>query len=190
MTYLYSKRLRLRAAEREDISQFLKWINDPEVTENLMMYFPVSSTEEIAWYEGMLKHPQAEHIMVVEIKVPSGKETQGDEWFAIGNVEFHDIDWRNRQAEIGIMIGEKDHWDQGYGTEIMQLMLMHGFNTLNLNRIWLRVYEKNLRGRKAYEKAGFITEGRLRQAHFQHGRYYDIIIMSVLRDEWLQSHQQ
>ena len=82
------------------------------------------------------------------------------------------------------MIGEKEYWDQGYGSEAMQLMLKHGFETLNLHRIWLQVYDKNVRGIRAYEKTGFTVESRFREAHYQHGRYYDIIIMSILRSEW------
>ena len=188
MTYLFSKRLRFRAAERSDIPLFLKWINDPEVTENLVHINPFSSTEEETWYETMLKRPSEEHVMVIEVKETKHDTNFGFEWMAIGNVQLMDFDWRNRKAEVGIMIGEKNYWDKGYGTEVMEFMLSHGFNTLNLNRIWLQVYEKNLRGIKAYEKAGFKSEGRMRQSHYQHGRYYDIIIMSVVRDEWLQSH--
>jgi RimJ/RimL family protein N-acetyltransferase len=94
------------------------------------------------------------------------------------------IDWRNRSGEVGIMIGEKACWNQGYGTETMQRLLEHGFNTLNLHRIWLQVYAKNPGGIRAYEKAGFTHEGTLRQAHYQHGKYYDVHIMSVLREEW------
>jgi RimJ/RimL family protein N-acetyltransferase len=85
------------------------------------------------------------------------------------------------------MIGEKDYWNRGYGREVMKLMLRHGFNTLNLHRIWLRVFEHNVRGIRAYEHAGFIHEGRLRQVAFREGRYYDLMVMSVLRPEWQDS---
>lgn len=184
MPYLYSERLRFRAAERSDIPQFLKWINDPEVTENLMHHYPISITEEESWYESMIKNPAAEHVLVMEVKKAGEDQPDSDTWFPIGNIQFLDIHWRGLHTEIGIMIGEKDYWDQGYGTEAMRLMLEHGFGTLNLHRIWLQVYNKNIRGIRAYDKAGFIVEGRLREAHYQHGRYYDTIIMSVLRSEW------
>jgi RimJ/RimL family protein N-acetyltransferase len=82
------------------------------------------------------------------------------------------------------MIGEKQFWDQGYGTDATLAPLKHGFETLNLHRIWLQVYSKNKRGIRAYEKAGFVHEGIYRQAHYQHGRYYDVHLMSVLRNEW------
>jgi RimJ/RimL family protein N-acetyltransferase len=82
------------------------------------------------------------------------------------------------------VIGEKSLWNMGYGTEVMRLMLKHGFNTLNLNRIALEVYENNPRAIRSYEKAGFFLEGRKRQGMYKNGRYIDIFLMSVLRSEW------
>jgi RimJ/RimL family protein N-acetyltransferase len=82
------------------------------------------------------------------------------------------------------MIGEKSCWDKGYGTETMRLLLEHGFNTLNLHRIWLQVFAKNKRGIRAYEKAGFQFEGTFRDADYQHGQYQDVHFMSVINDEW------
>ena len=67
----------------------------------------------------------------------------------------------------------------------MQFILHHGFNNLNLNRIFLRVNETNPGAVKSYENAGFIHEGRLRQAHYQKGQYIDVLLMSVLRSEWM-----
>ena len=66
----------------------------------------------------------------------------------------------------------------------MRLLLQHGFHTLNLNRIALDVYDTNLRAVRSYEKAGFVQEGRKRQAIFKDGKYIDILQMSVLREEW------
>lgn len=87
------------------------------------------------------------------------------------------------------MIGEKDYWDQGYGTEAMQLILHHGFNTLNLNSITLRVYENNPRAIRSYEKTGFVLDGRIRQSQFADGKYLDTLFMSVLREEWKDPNQ-
>ena len=181
MPHLYGHRIRLRAAEKTDIETFCRWVNDPDVTENLMLVFPMSQVEEERWYEKMLEQPPSEHVLVIEIRDPD----KPADWFTIGTCQFIHIDWRNRSGEVGIMIGEKTHWDQGYGTETMRLLLEYGFNTLNLNRVWLQVYAKNPRGIRAYEKAGFVHEGRFRQAHYQHGKYFDVHLMSVLKDEWL-----
>ncbi len=180
MPNLFGKRIRLRAVEREDLPTFMPWLNDPEVTENLLIFAPMSLYEEERWYEKMMSGPMTEHVLVIEAKnpdTPTGYQP-------IGTCSFMSIQERHLSAEIGIMIGEKSYWDQGYGTETMQLMIDYGFGTLNLHRIWLQVYAKNKRGIRTYEKAGFQYEGKFRDGHYQHGRYYDVHLMSVLRDEW------
>jgi len=182
MPYLHGERIRLRAAEREDITAFLRWVNDTDVTENLFLVSPMSRFEEEQWYDAMMKKPASEHVLVIEVK----DQSPNDDYRPIGTCQFHNIDWRNRSAEIGIMIGEKTFWNRGYGTETMRLLLIHGFDTLNFHRIWLQVYEKNKRGIRAYEKAGFQHEGKYRQAHYQNGEYFDVHLMSVLKEEWVQ----
>jgi RimJ/RimL family protein N-acetyltransferase len=87
-------------------------------------------------------------------------------------------------ALVGILIGEKSCWNRGYGTEAMHLLVDTAFNTLNLHRVYLRVFEDNPRAIRAYEKAGFVHEGRMRQAEFHQGRFCDVLLMSVLRPEW------
>lgn len=181
MPHLFGKRIRLRAAEKEDINLFLVWVNDPEVTEHLMLAYPMARFEEDRWYENMMSLPAAEHVMVIEVQ----DESRANGYRPIGTCQFHNLDWRCRSAEVGIMIGEKAFWNQGYGTETMKLLLKHGFETLNLHRLWLRVYDKNKRGIRAYEKAGYRYEGKFREAHFQNGQYDDVHFMSVLRQEWM-----
>ena len=63
-------------------------------------------------------------------------------------------------------------------------MTGYAFETLNLNRVWLHVYEYNERGIRAYEKVGFKREGVLRQDRYHAGRYWDTITMAILREEW------
>ena len=101
----------------------------------------------------------------------------------IGRVGLFAIDWSRREGELGILIG-RDHWGKGYGREVARTMLRYGFDTLNLNRIYLRVNADNERGIKAYEAAGFEREGVLRSHMFVEGKYIDMVMMGVLRDEW------
>lgn len=174
---IYSNRLRLRSAEKTDLPRFVAWLNDPEVRRHLLINLPLSMTQEERWYDSMSQRQPAEQVLVIEVR-------EGEDWPPIGTISFHQIDWVNRSTEVGILIGEKAYWNQGYGRDAMRLMLRHGFSTLNLNRIYLHVFEDNLRGIRAYERAGFIQEGRLRQDVFREGRYWDVLIMSVLREEW------
>ena len=66
----------------------------------------------------------------------------------------------------------------------MRIIQRHGFETLNLNRIYLHVHTENKRSIHTYEKAGYVLEGPMGQAVFSHGKYNDTFIMSVLREEW------
>jgi RimJ/RimL family protein N-acetyltransferase len=174
---IYGKRIRLRGVERSDLPQFQEWLNDPEVIEGLSIYLPLSMTDEEQWFERMSRLEQSEKPLAIEMK-------QGRGWRMIGNIGFFNIEWVNGCAEFGIFIGDRSIWNRGYGTEAVKLILRHGFETLNLHRIYLRVYSTNPRAKRSYEKAGFKLEGTLREAVYRRGRFADIHIMSVLRSEW------
>ncbi|MBI4769217.1 MAG: GNAT family N-acetyltransferase, partial [Chloroflexi bacterium] len=105
-------------------------------------------------------------------------------WTHIGSCGLHRIQWRERSAELGISIGDRSYWGRGYGTDTVRTLVNHGFGTLNLNRIFLRVFAHNARAIRAYEKAGFQQEGRLREDHYFGGEYVDTLILSVLQSEW------
>jgi RimJ/RimL family protein N-acetyltransferase len=174
---IYGKRIRLAAVEREDLPTFVKWLNDPEVREGLAMYLPMSLAQEEKWFENMLERTADSQPLKIQAQ-------EGQAWILIGNMGLFDFDHHARSAEIGIMIGEKKYWNQGYGTEAVTLLLQHGFETLNLNRLMLRVYEDNLRAIRCYEKSGLAHDGRLRQARYHRGSYQDVLIMSILKSEW------
>lgn len=180
---IYGDRIRFRHAERSDVPIFVNWLNDPEVRQGILLYLPVSQAEEENWFENMLKRAPDERVLCIEARQPA-VEGQPESWKHIGNCGFHNIDWRNRSSEIGIIIGDKTAWNQGYGTESVRLLVKLGFETLNLNRIFLHVFETNPRAVKCYEKAGFVHEGRQRQGERQDGRYIDVLVMSILQEEW------
>lgn len=171
--------IRIRPIEKSDLPSFVKWLSDPDVLENLGIHNPLSMAREEKWFEQVLEGPEDEHPYAIEI-------AEGGKWRMIGNMALFRINTHDRNAEIGIAIGEKSYWDKGYGCEAMKLMVKRGFNDLGLNRIELRVFETNPRGIRCYEKAGFIHEGRLRQAAWKHGRFVDVLIMSILHSDWIE----
>lgn len=175
--------VRLRAIEKEDLPKYVKWLNDPEVRSGLSLIMPLSQAEEEIWFEETLKKSPYERPLAIEIQ----PDPNIDEWVFVGNCGLFGIDWQNRLAEIGIHIGEKDFWDQGFGTRAMKLILKHGFENLNLHRIWLRVFEHNRRAIRSYEKTGLTVEGKFREAQFRDGKYSDVIIMSMLANEWFEN---
>jgi RimJ/RimL family protein N-acetyltransferase len=103
----------------------------------------------------------------------------------IGLTTFSALDADNGSALFHITIGERDAWGRGYGTETAELMLEHAFSRLGLHRVALSVFSFNQRAIRSYEKAGFRIEGRLREAIWRDGRYWDEVQMGALSSEWL-----
>ena len=169
--------IRLRAIERSDLPRYVNWLNDPEVRQYLMMVSPLSLTFEEQWYESMIKRPMEEQAMMMEVFTEDG-------WKPIGNIGLMSVSNIDRDGELGLFIGEKSEWNKGYGRKAIQLMLSFAFNTLNLNRVYLRVVAENQRGIRSYKAVGFVEEGRMREAKFLNGSYHDMLLMSVLRSEW------
>lgn len=174
---IFGDRVRLRAIERDDLPRYVTWFNDPEVRQNLNMFLPMSQAEEEKWYEDLLNREPMERPLAIDVK-------EGDNWVHVGGCGIFSFDKLARSAELGISIGDKSYWDKGYGTDALKTLMRHGFETLNLRRISLQVFESNPRAVNVYERLGFIEEGRLRQSRFIQGRYEDTLIMAILRDEW------
>jgi RimJ/RimL family protein N-acetyltransferase len=167
--------VRLRALEPEDAQHAHRWINDREVTQFLMARYPFSLASEKEWAEGAAKPNSFEEARYV-IETLDG--------VPIGVCGLHRGRPEDRIANLGIMIGEKDYWSQGYGTDAMLTLLRFAFYQMNLHKVTLGVFEINPRARAVYTKCGFVEEGRGREEYFQDGRYIDIIRMGVLRREF------
>lgn len=166
----------LRAPERSDIGDFVRWFNDADVLHHLSMYAPISEAAETAWFDRMLAAQGTTDFHFVICLLAGDR--------AIGTAGLHGIDHVNGSADFGIAIGEKDEWDKGFGTDALRAICDFGFGQVRLERIGLLVYEGNARGMHAYQKAGFTMEGTMRRAHYAHGRHEDVHVMSLLRDEW------
>ena len=102
----------------------------------------------------------------------------------VGTCAFSQLDGENGSALYHITIGESDAWGKGYGTEATQMMLDHAFGTLGLHRIALYVFEFNERAIRAYQRCGFVVEGRSRESIWRDGRWWDEMAMSVLESDW------
>ncbi len=176
---LFGNHVRLRAIEREDVPTFVRWFNDPEVREGLLMYTPMSRAEEERWFESRLGRDD-DYLFAAEAMIEEEAR-----WLHVGNVGLHRIDWKNRSCIFGIALGEKTYWNRGFGTEAARTILRFAFEQLNLHRIELEVFAFNARAIRSYEKVGFRREGTRRQAFYQNGQYHDAHIMSILREEFL-----
>jgi RimJ/RimL family protein N-acetyltransferase len=106
----------------------------------------------------------------------------------VGEVELGYARGSRADAFMGIGLGEREDWNKGYGTDAVRLILRYAFLELNLHRVSLSVFEYNLRAQRAYEKAGFRVEGRMRGALNRENRRWDEIFMGVLRPDWMKDY--
>ena len=173
---LRGEHIYLRPAERTDVPNFVAWLNDAETTSFLNMRAPMSIAMEEKWFEGMVERQGKDHYHYVICLLENDRP--------IGSLSLFAVDYVNGNAGIGISIGEKSLWGKGYGTDAMNALLDFGFGMLRLERMWLEVYVFNKRARRSYDKSGFVLEGTERRAVFKQGRYLDVELMSMLRDEW------
>lgn len=174
---IYGDEIRLRPVEKDDLPRFVVWLNDPEVRRGLSFYLPMSTEDEQRWFEALGERDPAERPFSIDASQDGG-------WVHIGSCGLFSIDFRNRSAELGILIGEKRLWGRGLGSDVLRTLLRHAFDTLNMHRVFLRVFAHNARAIKAYEGVGFVAEGRLREDHFDQGSYEDTLLYSILREEW------
>ena len=104
----------------------------------------------------------------------------------IGNVYLTDLNYINRTAESHILIGNMDYWGQGLGSEALKLILRYGFDERGLNRIYAHINADNAASLRLHEKCGYQREGVLRQAIFKNGRFKDVVVMSILKEELIE----
>lgn len=168
-----SKRLSIRPNLAIDIEPSLRWINDPEVTQYLGAYLPMMEADQRERFDGLHKKKSTDLVFTI---VVDGK--------AIGFMGLHGINWKDRVATTGALIGEKEYWGKGYGTEAKMLLLDFAFNTLDLHKICSNVIEFNGRSERYSEKCGYVREG-VRKSHiFAKGRRWDLIELAVFRETW------
>jgi RimJ/RimL family protein N-acetyltransferase len=165
----------LQRHRAENLRAFARWYSDPEVA-RLTRYHevPLSKDEVERFFYSRI---MGSEFLAMAIHV---RDTDR----LVGTCAFSQLDGDNGSTLYHITIGERDAWGRGYGTEATELMLAHAFRRLALHRVALTVFEFNARAIRAYEKCGFVVEGRSRQAIFRDGRFWDEIHMSILLDEW------
>jgi RimJ/RimL family protein N-acetyltransferase len=178
---IWGEKVALGPVRRDMLPLYERWMNDWEVTRGVGRVGPFTTEEEVEWYERASKQSsETVHFNIYELG-PEGSPTY---LRPIGTAGLHDINYRHSKGVFGIMIGEKDAWGKGYGTEVAALMLDYGFNVLGLHNISLKVFSFNQYAIRAYERAGFKLAGNVRESHFLFGKRYDDIIMDCLSTEF------
>jgi RimJ/RimL family protein N-acetyltransferase len=171
---LHGRTVNIRALESTDLERAYTWINDREVIRYLAARYPMSRTDEQRWLDQGPTNSMGGVRLAIETK----------DGVHIGTLDLHRVSSEDRSASLGIMIGDKAYWSNGYGTDAMQTLLRFTFGEMNLNRVSLHVFEFNERAIACYRKCGFREEARLRENYYGEGRYWDVLVMGILRDEF------
>lgn len=165
----------LRALELEDYQTSIAWRQDQEIWDMVVgrRYF-VSSQFEKQWVQQAGELPTDLKLAICEART--------DDY--IGNIYLSNIDFFNRTAHSGKLIGNKKYWGRGFGTQATLLILYHAFYDLGLERVESRVLLSNKASIRVLEKCGYKTEGILRKAVFKQGQSQDLALLSVIREDY------
>jgi RimJ/RimL family protein N-acetyltransferase len=157
----------------EDKAILFEWINDTSLVSQSNNYKPVHEQNHQNWFASVI---EKDNVRLFAIRTISEDKL-------IGTCQVYNIDFINSNAEVQIRIGEKGYRGKGYGAEGYKLLSQYAFQHLNLHRIYANVYDDNIASRKAIEKAWFKQEGILRQSAFINGKYKDMYVYALLREE-------
>ena len=166
--------VRLRALVSSDLERLRSFVNDPDVLHQSNTFRPISDTQQEQWWKHAMADAHASWF---------GIETVADQAL-IGTCCLVDHEPIARHAELRIRIGARDAWGKSFGRQACEQLVDFGFAQLNLNRIWLRVAAGHARARSVYTKLGFVVEGELRNAVYLAGKFENLVLMGLLRDEW------
>ena len=173
---LVGERVRLRGVRDDDLPTLAKWEMDPgrltTLSNRLTPPSEAAARERIAKWS---TNQQADLGLAIE--------TLDDPPVLVGNIGLFDVRTKDRVAELGIALG-REYIGRGYGTDAVRVIVDYGFREMGLHRIQLSVAPYNPAGIRAYEKAGFVEEGRHRESVLHDGRWYDEVLMSILDREW------
>jgi len=165
-------RVALTPQHRDNVPTYWKWICDPEVNAGLTdMGACLPIDNEYLWYDNNVAKAGNTSVNF-DIHEVNGMRLVGD-------CALFDIDHAAGTAELGLIIGEKDCWNQGYATETVALLARYAFDVQALSSVILHVYDFNERAVAAYRRAGFREVGRRRNV--RHGaRVVQEIIMDIV----------
>jgi len=175
LVFLKGKKTILRPLRKAtDFESCWRWNNDPKVRWYWAAHLPVTEKKEEEWFDALANKPG---------EIAFGIETL--EGNLIGVLALMNINGKDRTAISGTVIGEKEYWNKGYGTDAKMILLNYAFNTLNLRKINSFVVSHNKRSLQYNLHCGYKIEGVRKKQIFLQGRYLDEILLAVFKPDWL-----
>lgn len=175
--YMKSGDTILRAFRREDVVAFRRWWDNFEVTRYMESGWRPSTVVLESSFLEFLEND--DRVIAFAVETAEGR--------LIGSCGLYEIFWPGRRAEFRIMLGEPEIFGKGHGSRATRMLVEYAFMRANMEVVHLGVNADNVAAVRAYEKAGFVHEGVRRHFVYAAGEYHDAIVMSILRDEYLQS---
>lgn len=169
---LKSEKIFLRRLEVSDLEKTFRWINESELFVMMGVFGPRTKKSQEQWYEGIC---ESKTNLVFAI-------CRADDQEHIGNASIFDIDARNRNAGLTIMLPDPSSRGKGYGTETVRLLCDYAFNYLNLYKVYCKT--DNPVAAKLYTSIGFVQEGVLRGQAYHYGCYIDKLVFGLLKSEY------
>lgn len=164
----------LRAVEYEDLDMMQDMLNDSEMEKLIVGWsLPVSSAAQRKWFETSMSDKTNLRFVI---------ETEEGE--SIGIATLSNIDWKNRRATHGMKLQNKKNRHKGIGTDVVMAIMRYAFDELNLHRLDGSWFMDNVPSQKMYTKCGWKEEGRRREYIFKNGKYKDLIVVGILKDEY------
>ena len=179
--FISGKSIYLRPLQREDLSACLRWMNDPITRGFILNQIPIDMIREEQWFDHLDRKSFPSHIIFAIVL------KKGDR--LIGDTGIQGINWVNRNAETGIVLGE-EHRGRGHGSEAAKLILSYCFGTLGLHRVVARVLATNPRSLACHQHVGYRNEGRERHVYFRDGKWIDSMRLAILEHEWRSSQKK
>ena len=163
-------------SEEAHLTQCWRWINDPEVRRYLNNDKPISLEHERELLRDLTENPAENLFLIIETK---------RERTPIGTIGLHNINWTNRRAMGGTMIGEDGYWGKGYGTDAKFALLYHAFCTLGFEKVCSSVLAFNGRSLNYLKHTGHREEGRRERQFYRGGVWIDEILLAVFKEDFL-----
>lgn len=167
--------IRLRPVKISDTQMLHRWINNKKLNRFLGTEIPISLAKEKKIVHGMVKNNEKKHFIMELIETGE----------PIGMMSLHHINKKHRRAITGSYIAYDKYWGKGYGSDAKMALLKYAFMKLGLNRVESHAFTHNPRSVAYNEKCGYKKEGLLRQHVYKKGKYYDSIVLAVLKKDWL-----
>jgi RimJ/RimL family protein N-acetyltransferase len=168
---ILSERLLLRPLVEEDVNDsYYKWMNDPEIIKFMECRFAENTKDLILSFIRTMNNSNNDFFRAITIENKH-----------IGNIRLGPINWHHKSAPIGLVVGEKEFWGRGVGSEAIEAITQFAFHKLKLNKVFASCYTQNIGSAAVFQKVGFTVEGILQKQVFCEGKFVDVIVMGRIK---------